>query len=200
MQQHLFTPALEISMSSTVTTESRTTWNIDPAHSGVHFSIKHLVVATVRGQFDKVSGAVTIDLDQPARSSVHAVIDASSINTREPQRDAHLRSPDFLDVERFPTIEFRSTKVVQTGDGYALTGDLTIHGVTRSVVLAVEASETEIRDPYGNVRRAASATTRINRKDFGLTWNVALEAGGFVVGDELRIEIDVELIREAEIA
>jgi polyisoprenoid-binding protein YceI len=159
-----------------------------------------LVVATVRGQFDKVSGTVTIDSDRPARSSVHAVIDASSINTREAQRDAHLRSPDFLDVERFPTIEFRSTKVAQTDDGYAVTGDLTIHGVTRSVVLAVEASDGEVRDHYGKVRRAATASTRINRKDFGLTWNVALEAGGFVVGDELRIEIDLELIREDEIA
>jgi polyisoprenoid-binding protein YceI len=187
-------------MSSSVTTESRTTWNIDPAHSGVHFSIKHLVVATVRGQFDKVAGSVSIDPSHPARTSVHAVIDASSINTREPQRDAHLRSPDFLDVERFPTIEFRSTKVTRADDGYAVTGDLTIHGVTRSVVLAVEASDAEVRDPHGTVRRAATATTRINRKDFGLTWNVALEAGGFVVGDELRIEIDVELIREGEVA
>lgn len=184
-------------MSSAVTAENRTTWNVDSAHSGVHFSVKHLVVATVRGQFDKVSGSVVIDPLNPAGSSVHAVIDAASIDTREPQRDAHLRSPDFLDVERFPTIEFRSTKVARTGDGYAVTGDLTIHGVTHSVVLAVETTDDEIRDHVGNLKRAATATTRINRKDFGLTWNVALETGGFVVGDEIRIEIDLELLHQA---
>ena len=138
-------------MSSAVTAENKTTWNIDSAHSGVHFSVKHLVVATVRGQFDKVSGSVVIDPADPAGSSVHAVIDAASINTREPQRDAHLRSPDFLDAEQFPTIEFRSTKVARTDQGFAVTGDLTIHGVTRTVVLAVEATDDEIRDPFGNL-------------------------------------------------
>jgi polyisoprenoid-binding protein YceI len=184
-------------MSSAVTAERNTTWNIDSAHSGVHFSVKHLVVATVRGQFDKVSGSVVIDPIDPAGSSVHAVIEAASINTREAQRDAHLRSPDFLDAERFPTIEFQSTKVVRSDQGYTVTGNLTIHGVTRPVVLAVEASEDEIRDPFGNLKRAATATTRINRKDFGLTWNVGLEAGGFLVGDEVRIELDIELINQA---
>ena len=182
-------------MSSAITAESKTTWSIDSAHSGVHFSVKHLVVATVRGQFDKVSGSVVIDPLNPAESRIHAVIDAASIDTREPQRDAHLRSPDFLDVEQFPTIEFRSTRVARTKDGYAVTGDLTIHGVTRSVILAVEATDDEIRDHVGNVKRAATATTKINRKDFGLTWNDALETGGFVVGDEIRIEIDVELVQ-----
>lgn len=184
-------------MSSAVTAENKTTWNIDSAHSGVHFSVKHLVVATVRGQFDKVSGSAVIDPADPAGSSVHAVIDAASINTREPQRDAHLRSPDFLDAEQFPTIEFRSTKVARTDQGFAVTGDLTIHGVTRTVVLAVEATDDEIRDPFGNLKRAATATTKINRKDFGLTWNVGLETGGFLVGDEVRIELDVELISQA---
>ena len=184
-------------MSSAVTAENSTTWTIDSAHSGVHFSVKHLVVATVRGQFDKVSGSVVIDPADPAGSSVHAVIDAASINTREPQRDAHLRSPDFLDAEQFPTIEFRSTKVARSDQGFAVTGDLTIHGVTRTVVLAVEATDDEIRDPFGNLKRAATATTKINRKDFGLTWNVGLETGGFLVGDEVRIELDVELISQA---
>ena len=184
-------------MSSAVTTESRTTWKIDPAHSGVHFSVKHLVVATVRGQFNTVSGSVVIDPLDPAGSSVHALIDAASIDTREPQRDAHLRSPDFLDVERFPTIEFRSTTVARADDGYTVSGDLTIHGVTRPVVLRVETTDDEIRDHVGNLKRAATATAKINRKDFGLTWNVALETGGFVVGDEIRIEIDVELLHQA---
>jgi polyisoprenoid-binding protein YceI len=184
-------------MSSAVTAEKRTTWKIDAAHSGVHFSVKHLVVATVRGQFDKVSGSVDIDPFDPANSSIHAVIDAASIDTREPQRDAHLRSPDFLDVERFPTIEFRSTTVARTDDGYTVSGDLTLHGVTRPVVLKVDATDDEIRDQAGNLKRAATARGKINRKDFGLTWNVALETGGFVVGDEIRIEIDLELIHQA---
>jgi polyisoprenoid-binding protein YceI len=184
-------------MSTAVTSESKTTWSIDSAHSGVHFSVKHLVVAPVRRQLDKVSGSVVIDPSNPAGSIVHAVIDAGSINTREAQRDAHLRSPDFLDADRFPTIEFRSTKVARTDEGYAVTGDLTIHGVTHPVVLAVETSDDEIRDPFGNLKRAASATTRINRKDFGLTWNVGLETGGFLVGDEVRIELDIELVNQA---
>jgi polyisoprenoid-binding protein YceI len=186
---------MELTMSSAVTAENRTIWNIDSAHSGVHFSVKHLVVATVRGQFDKISGSVVIDPFNPAESSIQAVIDAGSIDTREPQRDAHLRSPDFLDVARFPTIEFRSTAVARRENGYDVTGDLTIHGVTRSVVLAVEATDDEIRDHVGNVKRAASATTKISRKDFGLAWNVALETGGFVVGDEIRIQIDIELVQ-----
>jgi polyisoprenoid-binding protein YceI len=188
---------MEMAMSSAVTAENRTTWTIDSAHTGVHFSVKHLLVATVRGQFDKVSGSVVIDPLNPAGSSIHAVIDAASIDTREPQRDGHLRSADFLDVERFPTIEFRSTNVARADEGYAVTGDLTIRGVTRPVVLAVEATDVEIRDHVGNLKRAATARARINRKDFGLTWNVALETGGFVVGDEIRIEIDVELLHQA---
>ena len=187
-------------MSGAVTAERSTTWNIDPGHSGVHFSVKHLVVASVRGQFEKVSGSVVIDRLNPANSSVHAVIEAASVNTREAQRDAHLRSPDFLDVEQFTTIEFRSTQVAPSEGGYTVTGALTIHGVTRPVVLAVETSDLEIRDPWGNLKRGATATARINRKDFGLTWNVALEAGGFVVGDEVRIEIDVELVNQPETA
>lgn len=187
-------------MSSAIATDATTTWIIDPAHSGVHFSVKHLVVATVRGQFDKVSGSVILDRADLGQSTLHAIIDAASISTREPQRDAHLRSADFLDVERFPTIEFRSTKVARSSEGFAVTGDLTIHGVTRPVVLAVEAPDTEIRDPYGNLKRAATARARINRKDFGLTWNVALETGGVVVGDEVKIEIDLELVRQAEAA
>ena len=183
-------------MSSASSTDTTTTWNIDPAHSGVHFSVKHLVVATVRGQFDRVSGSITLDPTDLSRANVQATIDAASISTRDAQRDAHLRSADFLDAERFPTIEFRSTKVARSRDGFTVAGDLTIHGVTRPVVLAVEASDAEIKDPYGNLKRAATATARINRKDFGLTWNVALETGGVLVGDELKIEIDVELVRQ----
>ena len=187
-------------MSSATATDTTTTWTIDPAHSGVHFSIKHLVVATVRGQFDKVSGTVILDPHRLERSIIQATIEAASINTREPQRDAHLRSADFLDVERYPSIEFQSTRLTRTSDGFTVTGNLTIHGVTRPVVLTVEAGDVEVKDPYGNLKRGASATAKINRKDFGLTWNVGLEAGGVLVGDDLKIQIDVELVRQAEAA
>lgn len=175
-------------------------WDIDPAHTGVHFSVRHLMVTTVRGQFKQVTGTLALDLDDLSRSQVTASIDAASVDTREAQRDAHLRSPDFLDAERFPTIEFRSSKFARTPDGFEVSGDLMIHGVTRPVVLAVEAADIELKDPYGNLKRGATATTRINRRDFGLVWNVALEAGGFVVADEVNIEIDLQVVRRAQAA
>ncbi|HUR93037.1 MAG TPA: YceI family protein [Gemmatimonadales bacterium] len=186
-------------MSATTTPFATTTaWDIDPTHSGVHFAVKHLMVSTVRGEFGKVAGSVELDAEDITRSRIHAVIDASSINSREAQRDAHLLSPDFLDVERYPTIEFRSTSLARTSDGFDATGELTIRGVTRPVALRVETSGTELTDPFGNLKRGASATAKISRKDFGLEWNVALETGGFLVGDEVKIEIDVELVRRAE--
>jgi polyisoprenoid-binding protein YceI len=178
-----------------------TVWDLDPSHTGVHFSVKHLVVATVRGEFARLRGTVTFDPRDLDRSRIEATIEAASINTRDAQRDAHLRSPDFLETEKYPTIEFRSTKIVRTGEErFDVSGDLTIHGVTRPVVLKVEAPAAELKDPFGNIKRGATATTKINRSDFGLVWNVALEAGGFVVGDEIKIEIDVEAIRRAEAA
>lgn len=189
-----------MSVTTPTPTTMRTVWDIDPSHSGVHFSVKHLMVATVRGEFGNVSGTVEIDAEDVVRSDIRASIDAASINTREAQRDAHLRSPDFLDVEKHPTIEFRSSRVSRTADGFDVTGELTIRGVTRPVTLRVEASDTERRDPFGNLKRGASATARINRKDFGLEWNVALEAGGFLVGDEVKIEIDIEAVRRADVA
>ena len=174
-----------------------TQWDIDPAHSGVHFSIRHLMVSNVRGEFTRVSGHARIDPRDILNSSVHAVIDAASISTRDEKRDEHLRSADFLDVAAYPTIEFQSTRVARRADGsLEITGELTIHGVTRPVVLGVEYGESEVQDPWGNTKRGASATTRLNRKDFGLQWNVALETGGFVVGDELKVEIEVELLRK----
>jgi len=187
---------------SSVTTPatSATVWDIDPVHTGVHFSVKHLMVATVRGEFGKIAGTVTLDPRDISRSSIVASIDAASISTREPQRDAHLQSPDFLDVEKYPTIEFRSTRLARTADGFDVSGELTIRGVTRPVVLKVETSDTELRDPFGNLKRGASATAKINRKDFGLVWNVGLESGGFLVGDEVKIEIDVEIALRAEAA
>jgi polyisoprenoid-binding protein YceI len=155
-----------------------------------------MMISNVRGEFTKVSGKILWDSENPANSSIEAGIDATSINTREPQRDGHLKSPDFLDVEQYPEIQFRSTQVHSTEGGVEVTGDLTIHGVTRSVVLEVEGPTPENRDPWGYVRIGASATTKIDRRDFGLIWNSALETGGVLVGDQVKISIEVEGVRQ----
>lgn len=173
-------------------------YQIDPAHSTVSFTIKHMMIAKVHGGFEKLSGKLVYDAANPTQSSIEVEIDAASINTREPQRDAHLKSADFFDVERFPTLSFKSTKIAVSGEGeLQLTGDLTIHGVTNSVVLAVEGPTAEMKDPWGNLKIGASASTKIKRKDFGLTWNAALEAGGFLVGDDVTISLDVQFIKQA---
>jgi len=172
-------------------------WRIDASHSNVEFAVRHLMISTVKGRFAGVEGAVTIDERDPSRSAVDVTIDAASIDTRVEQRDQHLRSADFFEVEKYPAITFKSTHVARNGEGaFAVTGDLTIHGVTRSVTLAV-AEEGRTRDPWGNDRVAFSASAKINRKDFGLHWNQVLEAGGVAVGDEIKIAIDVELMRQA---
>ena len=182
--------------STTAAAGATTTWQIDAAHSHVEFAVKHLMIATVKGRFGAVSGAVTTNGDGVAGAAVDVTIDASSVDTREPQRDTHLRSADFFDVATFPAITFRSTRVVPAGDGaLTLTGDLTIHGVTRPITLAVT-DEGAAKDPWGGDRRAFSATGRLSRKDFGLTWNQALEAGGVLVGDDVRISLEVELVRQ----
>jgi polyisoprenoid-binding protein YceI len=177
----------------------KSTYQIDPAHSSAHFTVRHMMVTNVHGGFKKVTGSVTYDPQNPAASTIQAEIDASSINTNDDQRDAHLRSGDFLDVEKFPTITFRSTSVEPSGDDEVkITGDLTIHGVTRPVVLKVEGPAPEGKDPWGNTRTGATATTKIKRSDFGLTWNAALETGGILVGDDLKIELDLSLIKAAD--
>ena len=173
-----------------------TTYTIDPAHSSAHFTVRHMMITNVRGSFKKVSGTIAVDSADLAASKVEAAIDAASISTNEDQRDQHLRSADFLDVEKYPQIAFRSTRVERTGDEEAkVTGDLTIHGVTRPVVLTVEGPTPESKDPWGNLRVGFSARTKIKRSDFGLTWNAALEAGGVLVGDELKIDIEISAIR-----
>ena len=178
----------------------KTTYNIDPAHSGAHFVVRHMMITNVRGSFKKVNGTVVYDPENPSqRPPSRRDIDVASISTNDDQRDAHLRSADFLDVEKFPTITFQSTKVEPAGEGeWKVTGDLTIHGVTRPVVLNVEGPAPEGKDPWGNVRSGASATTKIKRSDFGLTWNAALETGGFLVGDELKIELELALVKAAD--
>ena len=183
-------------MTTTTAAPATTTWNIDPAHSHAQFKVKHMMISNVKGEFTSVKGALNYDSENIANSSVEASIDATTINTREPQRDAHLKSADFFDVEKFPTLTFKSTKVIRKGEGeLAVAGDLTIHGVTRSVVFEVEGPSAAVKDPWGNTRFGLEATTKINRKDFGLTWNTILDAGGIAVGEEVSITLDVEFVK-----
>ncbi len=172
-------------------------YKIDSAHSRAQFSVRHMMVSNVRGDFSKITGTISYDEANPEAIKVDASIEASTINTSEQKRDDHLRSPDFFDVAKFPAIAFKSRSARKTGDGLAVTGDLTIHGVTKEVVLKVEMPSAELKDARGGARRGASATTKLNRKDFGLTWNRALEAGGVMVGDEVSITIDIEATRPA---
>ena len=173
------------------------TWKLDSAHTGVQFKVRHLMVSYVRGDFEKISGIIVYDEQDVSKSSADITIDAASINTRVAKRDKHLRSPDFLDVAKHPSITFQSKKVEKAGDGkLKMTGDLTIRGATREVVLTIEGPTPAIRDLQGKTRVGGVASTRINRKDFGLTWNKALETGGVVVGDEVEIIIDIEILKE----
>jgi polyisoprenoid-binding protein YceI len=173
------------------------TLEIDPAHSSSGFAVKHLVVSTVRGLFGKTTGTVSYDKADPAKSSVEATIDATTIDTRDEKRDAHLKSADFFDVANHPTITFKSTKVEKAGDGkLKVTGNLTIRGTTKPVTLDVEGPSQEIKDPWGNTRIAATATTRINRKDFGVSWNKTLDNGGTVVSEDVTIVLDLEMVKK----
>jgi polyisoprenoid-binding protein YceI len=175
---------------------SATTWNIDPAHATAEFKVKHMMIANVKGQFSKITGVLVHDESNPTKSRAEATIEAASIETREPQRDTHLKSADFLHVEKFPTLSFKSTDIEVAGEGeLKVQGDLTIRGVTRKVTFAVEGPTPPTKDPWGNTRIAISATTKINRKDFGLTWNAALETGGILVGDEVTITLDAEFVK-----
>lgn len=172
-------------------------WEFDPDHTGVHFKVRHLVISSVRGEFEKVSGKIVYDEANVTKSTADITIDAASINTRVAKRDEDLRSPNFLDVAKYPRITFKSKRVEKTGDGtLKMTGDLTIHGVTKEVVLNVEGPTPAIKDPWGNFRVGGQATTKISRKDFGMVWNATLEAGGLAVGDEVEITIDVEIYKK----
>jgi polyisoprenoid-binding protein YceI len=173
-------------------------WKIDSAHSEINFSVRHLMVSNVRGRFERFSGVVNFDEENPQNSSVEVQIEAASINTREPQRDAHLRSPDFLNADQFPYLTFKSKRIEVLDDSHGrIIGDLTIRDVTREVVLDVVYNG-KVKSPFGFTTAGFSASTKINRKDWGLVWNVALETGGVLVGEEINIQIEVELIREQE--
>ncbi|HEX8439597.1 YceI family protein [Archangium sp.] len=171
------------------------TWNIDLTHSGVHFSVRHMVIAKVRGSFRKFTGAVSLDEQDPTASSVSARIETASIDTGVQQRDDHLRSPDFFDVAKFPVMSFQSTKVEKTsGNGLRVTGNLTIRDITREVVL--EAEQLGIgKDPWGNIKAAFEAKTSIDRREFGLTWNQALETGGVLVGEKIEIALEIQAVK-----
>jgi polyisoprenoid-binding protein YceI len=172
------------------------TWNIDPAHTTVEFSVRHMMISNVKGQFEKVSGTIAANGSDPNSVQISALIDATSINTRVEKRDTHLKSAAFLDVDKYPTITFKSTRVEPDGpEKWKVTGDLTLHGVTKPVVLEVEPAAGPIKDPSGKTRAGASATTKIDRKDFGVVWNKPMETGGVLVGDEVSIAIEVEAVQ-----
>jgi polyisoprenoid-binding protein YceI len=188
-------------MDSAATASSQgtkaTQWQIDPAHSAAHFSVRHLMISNVRGEFTNISGSALFDPADLSKSSVEVTIEAASLSTREPQRDQHLRSGDFFDVEKYPTLKFRSTRLEPRGEEYfKLTGELTIHGVTKEVTFDMEGPTPTVKDPWGNVRAGVTGSTKINRKDFGLVWNAVVEGGGIMVGDEVKITIEAELIQK----
>lgn len=184
--------------TATTPTATTTTWTIDASHSAAEFSAKHMMITTVKGRIADVRGAITLDEANLGNSSVAVELAAASIDTRSEQRDAHLRSADFLDADRFPTIVFRSRRIegakLAEGDGFRVVGDLTIHGVTREVALDAT-YEGRGRDPWGGERVSFSATTKIDRREFGLTWNAALEAGGVLVSNDIRIQLEVQAVR-----
>ena len=184
-------------MATTTTLPASTlTWKVDPAHSSAEFKIKHMMISNVKGSFNGLSGVLTENRNDASLSSVDAAIDIASISTGDAQRDGHLKSADFFDAEKYPQMTFKSTKVEKKGEGdYSVTGDLTLHGVTKPVTFAVEGPSAPGKDPWGNTRIGLSATAKINRKDFGLSWNAALETGGILVGEEVQIALEVQFIQ-----
>lgn len=174
-------------------------WELDPAHSSVGFAVRHMMISTVRGQFRSFTGTASGDPASPASATIEASIDAASIDTANEKRDGHLKTADFLDVEKFPKITFKSKKIEVAGAGKVkVTGDLTLHGVTKEVVLDVEGPTAIVKDPMGNTKAGAHATTKINRKDFGIVWNKAMDGGGLMVGDEIDVTIDVEAVKKGD--
>ncbi len=182
--------------TSAPTPATLTIWNLDPAHSTAQFKVKHMMISNVKGTFTGLSGVLAFNQADPSASSVNASVDVTTINTSDAQRDGHLKSAEFFEAEKFPVMTFKSTKVASKGgEDYAVTGDFTLHGVTKSVVFDVEEVSEPSKDPWGNLRIGLSASTKINRKDFGLGWNAALETGGVLVGEDVTITLDVQFIK-----
>ncbi len=183
-------------VATAATTAVTTAWNIDPAHSAAEFKVKHMMISNVKGSFTGLAGVLTEHATDSTLSFVEASIPVATVSTGDAQRDGHLKSADFFDAETYPTLDFRSTKVERKGNAeYNVTGDLTIHGVTKPVTFTVEGPSAPGKDPWGNTRIGLSATTKINRKDFGLAWNAALETGGFLVGEDVSLTLDVQFIK-----
>jgi polyisoprenoid-binding protein YceI len=184
-------------MSTTATNPAAvTTWKLDPAHSAAEFKVKHMMISNVKGSFSGLSGDLTLHEPDHTLTRVDASVDVATVSTGDAQRDSHLKSAEFFDAEKFPTMTFKSTKVVSEGGGdFAVTGDLTLHGVTKSVTFDVEGLSAPAKDPWGNTRVGLSAKTKVNRKDFGLSWNAALETGGVLVGEDIAISLEVQFIK-----
>ena len=191
-------PKKENLMSSATTAATPATYTIDPAHSGAGFKIRHFMVAYFRGGFSGITGDVIFDPSNPSNTKINASIDATTLHTHDAKRDAHVKGADFFDVEKYPTISFVSKKVTPDGKHqWKVVGDLTLHGVTKEVTLDVESAEAEAKDPWGNLRSGASAETTIKRSEFGLSFNAPLETGGFMLSDEVHVNLDIELVRKA---
>lgn len=183
-------------MSTPATSTAISTWTIDPVHSIAEFRVKHMMISNVRGQFTGVTGTLTYDESNPANSHIEATIDVATVDTRDAQRDTHLKSPDFFDVEKFPTFTFTSSRVTRDPKGHiVVSGPLTIHGVTKEVEFIVEGPTPPVKDPWGNTRIGVSAKTTINRADFGLTFNAALETGGVMVGEQVNLTLELEFVK-----
>ena len=183
-------------MSTTPAAVATSTWNIDPAHSSAEFKVKHMMISNVKGKFSGVTGVLTRDEADHTKSQITGSIPVATVSTGDPQRDGHLKSAEFFDAEKFPTMDFKSVAIHKNADDeFEVTGELTVRGVTKVVKFDIEGPSEPAKDPWGNTRIGLSATTKINRKDFGLTWNAALETGGVLVGEEVAITLDVEFIK-----
>jgi polyisoprenoid-binding protein YceI len=183
---------------ATATTNPPTvlTWKIDPAHSSAEFKVRHMMISNVKGSFRGLTGTMIQNTADPGKCTIEASVDVATVSTGDPQRDGHLKSADFFDVEKYPVMTFKSSQVERKGaEEYKVSGDLTLHGVTKPVTFDVEGPSTPGKDPWGNTRIGLSATTKINRKDFGLNWNASLETGGILVGEDVQITLDVQFIQ-----
>ena len=193
----LFSVAALLALAALPALAQTNAWKVDPNHTAAQFSVKHLGVSTVRGAFMKTSGEIQLDEKDVTKSQVEVTVDTTSVDTRNETRDKDVKSPNFLDVAVYPTMTFKSRRITSAGDGkFKMTGDLTLHGVTKEVTFDVDGPSPAIKDPWGNLRRGASATATINRQDFGINYNKMLDTGGLVVSNEVQITIDIEFIRK----